>query len=418
MFPALVPHSSVNASESLRRILIAMSFVLFAAVFELPRLPAQFGAVAQPAKPAPITVEEASEFADALTNAAQKSDVEAYNSLLDWSGIIDRATALPKSAELKKSRENFKRGSFAAMKGSGGIAGKIADDIKKGGTYKCLRINVDGKEPYVLFRFKASNASGVNYHQLFLDRNPDGKTIASDMFVFLTAERLSETFRRSWLPVARERLKTSLEKGDSEVEPLIAKMDELTKFLDLVRKQNFVDAMKIYRALPESLQKDKNTLLIRLKAAQAVSETEYAECLDDFRKFHPDDIALDFLLIDSHVIRKQFDLALKCVERTNKNVGGDAMLLVMQANLLIQLKRFPDARKSVESAILAEPDLSEAYAAGLDVSLGDQNFDETVKYLTVLEKQFGYQWKDLREIGLFEEFVKSPQYRKWAQTQK
>lgn len=38
--------------------------------------------------------------------------------------------------------------------------------------------------------------------------------------------------------------------------------------------------------------------------------------------------------------------------------------------------------------------------------------------LTILEKQFGLEWKDLREVPVFADFVKSPQYAKWAETQK
>lgn len=417
MFPPVARNPWLNVAHT-RQFWFAFIIAVLAVNCRLPHASAQIGAAAQAAKPAAITEQEASEFADALTDVAKNGDIDGYNTLLDWEGIIDRATALPKNPELEQARADFKRGGMAELKRSGGMISRINADIKKGGSYKCLRISVDGKEPYVIFRLKLPRGGGVNYHQLFLERNLDGKVIANDMFVFLSAERISETFHRSWIPVAKEQLKTTDQKRNTETEPLIAKLNDFKKFTDLVGKEKFAEALKVYREFPEALQKDKNALLIRLRAAQAVSETEYSEVLDDFRKFYPDDIALDFLLIDSYTIRKQFALALKCVERTNKNVGGDPMLLVMQANLLVLLKQFPEARKSVESAILAEPDLSEAYAAGLDVSLGDQNFDETVKYLTVLEKQFGYKWKDLREVPVFEEFVKSPQFREWVETQK
>ncbi|MDB5390891.1 MAG: hypothetical protein JWM11_6537 [Planctomycetaceae bacterium] len=392
--------------------------VWFSAAPSLPCQGAQIGAAAQAARPAPITEQEASDFADALTEVAQKGDIEGYNALIDWNGILDKATAVPKSPALESARADFRKGGIAELQRSGGMISRINADIKKGGSYKCLRVDVKDMAPYVIFRLKLPTGGGVNYHQLFLDRNPQGKVIASDMFVFLSAERISETFRRGWLPVAKQQLKTSAEKLNTPQEPFLASLDDFKKLTELVSKEKFADALAIYRKLPESVQKDKNTLLIRLRAAQGVSDVEYSEVLDDFRKYYPDDVALDFLLIDSYTIRKKYDLALKCVERTNKNVGGDPMLLVMQANLLVLLKRFPEARKSVESAILEEPDLSEAHAAGLDISLGDQNFDETVKYLTSLEKQFGYKWKDLREVPVFEEFVKSPQYREWVETQK
>jgi len=259
---------------------------------------------------------------------------------------------------------------------------------------------------------------GLNYHQLFLARNAGGKLVASDIFYFLNAERMSDMLRRAWLPVAAAKMQSNPEKAKTQGDLVVASFSALQRINELVNKGQFAEALELYGKLPEAARKDKTILILRYRAAQAVSEEEYVKSIDDFRKFHPGDTALDFILIDGYALRKEYSEALKCLDRTNANVGGDPLLLVQRASLLLQMKKVPEARQAITAAIASEPDLSDPYATALDVSLADENFDETAEYLTILETRFGVAWKDLREVPAFAEFVKSPQYQKWSVRQK
>jgi predicted Zn-dependent protease len=153
-----------------------------------------------------------------------------------------------------------------------------------------------------------------------------------------------------------------------------------------------------------------------MNAAQSVSEEEYRKSLEDMRTYYPDDPATDFLSIDGYMLQKQFDEAVKCLDRTNEQVR-DPLLLARRANILLLTKNVAEARKSAQEAIRGEPDFSDGYLVALDVAVADQNHDETVTYLNILEKKFGYQWKELRSVPNFAEFVKSPQYAAWAESQ-
>jgi tetratricopeptide (TPR) repeat protein len=397
--------------------LIVTSCVSIAAAQDVAKEPPAVGKAAE-VESKPISEDEANQFVDKFSGLILRGDREGANKLIDWDGVLALATQTPESPKLASVRKAFSTASVQQLRSAAGITAKIYDELKRGGSYKCVRIEINGPEPFAMYRFNLAQQRGVNYHRIYLKRNADGSIVASDVFVLLTAERLSETLRRSWVPFAQSELRSGLERLLLPRDPYVDSLVMLGKFAQLAASQKSVEALELYRKLPPAAQRDKSALVLRVVAASTVSEEEFLEAVKDLRKYLPDDVAADFILVGSYRIRRKFAEALECLDRTSKRMGGDSMLLVSRAQILLEMKRVPEAREAIEDAILGEPDLSDAYSIGIDVSLADQNFDETVKYLTILESQFGQKWKDLREVPGFAEFVKTPQYEKWAETQK
>ena len=268
----------------------------------------------------------------------------------------------------------------------------------------------------MLFRLKHSQDGSLNYHMLYLLRKPDGHLVASDIYVMTAAERLSESLHRSWMQTAS---KVVLKNGkkSAKVSAIDAELKASEKILELVKAGKNEETLAEYRKSPESVRKDKNILLIRLNAARSVSDEEYIQAADDFQKFHPNDPAVDFLLINGHISRKNFDKAMACVDRTIERLGEDSSLLGIRAIVFTHMEKFPEAVQSIKAAIAAEPDLSDPYLAALDIVVAAKDHDETFDVLTNLQQKFGFQLKDLREVPVFAEFVKTPQYKKWADSQ-
>jgi hypothetical protein len=422
----MLPHSvraSRFTSDIATWLLILLTFGAIAPGFGICLLAAQESDVPQaaaspPTTPAkPITEQEANEFAEQFDASIEERDIDRGNKLIDWEAILHKATETPKSPKLTIIRQNFCKGLTGRLPAKTGMIGRIQGEIENGGTYKCIQVSV-AAEPFVLFRLQLPDDKGLNYHRYELKRNASGAVVASDIYIFLTAERLSETLRRVWTPFAHSQLRSGLENLLLPQDPYVASLDALGKFGKLVSGQKPVEALELYHKLPAVVRQDKNALILRLTAAQAVSDEEYLDAVNDFRKYHPDDLATDFIMIDGYAMRMKFAEALACVQRTRKLLGGDSMLLIREAQFFLELKKVPEARKAVEDAILGEPDLSDSYFMGINVSLVDQNFDETVKYLTILESQFDQQFQDLQDSPEFADFVKSPQGQKWAETQK
>jgi tetratricopeptide (TPR) repeat protein len=335
---------------------------------------------------------------------------------VNWDRIVDKALEVPDLPGLAAVRRQFKHGVLLQLKRNGALTTKINAAIKQGCSYRALRIEVEADPPAVMFRLKQTKPDALNYHRFLLARNAAGEVVADDFYVFLSGETMSETLRRTWLPIARQSVKSEVEKRTTPVEPWVASLDAIDQIHKMLMQDRHAEVLDTYRKLPEAVRKDKAVLLLRMTAAQAVSEEEYRKSLEDMRTYLPNDPATDFLSIDGYALQKQYDEAVKCLDRTNEQVR-DPLLLARRASLLLLAKNVAEARKSVQEAIRGEPDLSDGYTVALDVALADQNHDETAAFLDILNKTFGYKWKDLRTVPIFAEFVKSPQYAAWAETQ-
>ena len=379
--------------------------------------------VAQQANPgkqvagAAISENEAQDFARGLEEAVTTGDFNRANQLMSWGALIDLSTEIPKLPELKPTREAFKKGAMGALRGKG-LFVVINAEIEKGGSYHFLRASVQEKEPYVQFRLKLPNG-GLNYHRFYLVRQPDRKIIATDIYILVSAERMSQTLHRSWLPLATQAIREQgKKKNDAAADTFNAEIQATLKIITLNQEGKFPEVLAEYEKSMESVRREKNILLIRLLAAQNVSDEEYMKSIDDFRKYYPQDPALDFILIDQLILRKDYDKALGCVDRTMESLGKDSALLTTRANILLLQEKVPEALEEIKKAMAAEPDLVDPYSAALDISIAARDNDETASLLTVLETKFGYEWKDLKEVPVFEDFVKSPQFEKWVKTQK
>ncbi len=69
---------------------------------------------------------------------------------------------------------------------------------------------------------------------------------------------------------------------------------------------------------------------MRYQAAAQTGEAELLQVVEDFRGYYPDDVCLDFLLVDYHVLRKEHDKALEAIDRLDASVGGDTHLNLLR----------------------------------------------------------------------------------------
>ena len=299
---------------------------------------------------------------------------------------------------------------------TGGIHATIHSAVQAGGDYRALRVRVNDEAPNVLFRLSTCD-SGLNYHRYSLARNSGGTVFAGDVFLFLAAEDLSHSFRRGWLSIAKLTLREACAEYEAQPDPFFAHLEEILEIDSLVDREEFSAALELYRSLPEPVQKAKYLIGAALMAAQGVSDADYGGVIDLFRRAYPQDASLDLLLFDGYFVRKKFDRALRCIERFDELIQGDDLLSAKRAACLLGLGRIDEAREAVYTAIAGEPEMRDGYAVGLDVALAERNFDDTLRYMMILEDRFDLEWDDLTTVDDFAEFVKSPQYKVWLETQ-
>jgi tetratricopeptide (TPR) repeat protein len=361
-------------------------------------------------KPAPITEAEARAFADAVSKAIADQDLKTWNTLIDWSAMAETATADPDDPRLTEAKRVFRPGVVQRFRSSGAWMPEIGRAITNGGSYKCVLIKGGGAEPYVLFRM-IFNPAGVTYQRYFLARNPAGGIVAKDLYTLGSGERFSESLHRTWMTAVAQ----AEDKVAGRTSGRSEHLRKMAEFTSLVVQGKHDQAVEKYHQLPADLKRDKNMLLMRYKAGLSVSDEEYQAAITDIRKYYPEDPSLDLLLIDLYIDRENYDEALACLDRLYRHADGDAYIDVMRANVLCKQKRLQTARAAFERAIRAEPDLPDAYYAGIGVSLAERKFDEVVRHLTKLEES-GQELTDLTEVPEYAPFVKSPEYTEWTKS--
>jgi len=353
---------------------------------------------------------EAKSVAQTIENAVKANDKQVFGDFIDWDGVIKQAIeplALPLQAQT-----GYRRGVLNSVNGEAGLTGQILKQVAAGGSYRFLRVReLDGQKTIV---FRLLGDSGVNYHEYLL-RDDEGKWRASDIYIFLSAERISETLRRSAIPLAQQLSRGWLEKLTKSQSAYIANFEKISRMADTLRT-NPAETLNIYQQLPAEVQQDKNVLLFRYQAASAVGEQELIAAIEDFRKFHPNDVGVDFLLIDYLVLKAEFDEALTSIDRLDKSVGGDPYLDTLRAEIVVKQKDVPKALQLAEQSVRGAPDIIEPHLTLISLLLESKSHARTLAGLRHLEQNFKFNPGDVSGHPIYADFVKSPEGVEWVRT--
>lgn len=365
-----------------------------------------------------VSQDDAAEYGKKVIRAVEDSDIGSFNDLIDWTAILNEVTSLPESEKLNQSRKDFKVEFRKATKTKDSICGAIISTVEKGGEYSLLRTGTEEGRPFALFRLILPNNGGVNFHKFYLHRNSSDEVLARDVYIYLSAEPITEIFRRGWVGLAAQILNEDDDEKNEEAKLFLANIQDMAKFFDLVNKEKNEEAIALFDQLPDETKKEKTVLIGRMRVAQRISPEDYAAVIQLIKEAHPDDPSLDFLMIDGYLLQNENEKAVECIEKTRESVGGDAYLAVMRANVLTKMGKLEEALESLKQAEQEEPTLQSIYSLGLDICLAAKDFDTTAAYLTKLEKDFGFTWKDLTTVDVFKEFTESPQYQEWLKREK
>jgi hypothetical protein len=363
---------------------------------------------------AQITDEEVQAFAEKYADGIARGDFGVVSSVFDWNVLIDRTL---EGVELSpKAQADVRSGMISTLQGKNALMGQIHQQVANGGSYRLLRIHeVEGRRR-ALFRLLPPGG-GVNYHDMVLVKAADGQCHGIDMHIFLNGEFLSTTMKRTLLPVAASLNRSLIEKLTGQDQLYVKHQGDVLKMVQAA-PENPVEALRLFHSLPQELQRDKSLLLVRLAAAQgAGNDDECQQTLTDFRRCHPDEACVDFLSIDYFVTRKEYADALAAIDAVIRVVGGDSMLDVMKANLLIEMDRVDEAHAVVLAAVDTEPDLVDAWWSLVSVDLKRKNFEQVLARLKQIDERFEITWSDLSQEPAYAEFARSPQYQQWLDYQ-
>lgn len=358
------------------------------------------------------TNEECKKFAAAMQEAATKGDIAAYNQLIDWNAILDRATGGIDG--VPQSRAGFTKGFLSSLDQSGGLAGQIAKQCQEGGSFKMIHLHEEDGRDRVLFRLALDNG-GANYHDYPVVRQADGKVRAVDIYIFTSGEMITETLRRLFISAAYEESKSILDRLSGKEDAFAKNMPLINKMSAAKNQGDNEAVLTCYKQLPAEVQKEKFVLLFAMMAAQNVNDEEYEAIIETFKTAHPKEPCLDFILIDYYFLRKEYAQALASCKRMDKLLDGDAHMRCMSGRLYNLQEKRPQAKAMFQKAVEIEDDFLPAYQELWAISLLDKDYDESVRLLDVMNQKCNTQFKELAESEDNAEFLQSPQYQKWKE---
>jgi tetratricopeptide (TPR) repeat protein len=355
----------------------------------------------------PPTDEEAREFATQLERAMKAKDSAAVTKLLRVEDLFVRSVS-----DLgldQKSQQSFMAGVRSA--GIARFGDQFVAEVEKGAKYSFIRVRTINSRSRVLFRFLGDD--GLNYHEFLVARYPDGQIGAEDIHIMLTGEMFSQSIRRLLMRLRAEQDRGLLARLKGTDQAFTKYAQQVQSMANAVKSGRPADALATYRQLPPELQRDKTIQLLSVLAGKDVGDDEYITAVSAFRRDHPADPAVDLLSIDYHLLKKQYDEAIKSVDQLDKAIGGDPYLFAMRANIQSEAGRFDQARSSAERAVKELPTMEEAYWVRITVALKEKNHPDTLKWLKAIVENCGTEIDDLTEIDDYSTFVESAQHAEW-----
>jgi hypothetical protein len=344
--------------------------------------------------------------------ALSAGDPQAIGKMTDFQAMLDTAMeGLDMSA---KNKRDFSTGVLSSQEKPTSIAGQLSEAVTNGGSCEMLRVHEVDHRRRVLIRLVRPNYEGTNYLDLVLARHPNGQVRAVDIYVFVSGELISQTLRRGALMTMAQMPKGILDRLRGAEGEFVRNMTAFGKMAEAAAGGRNREALSLYDGLPQTMKQDKNILLLRLRAAQGMDERTYAEAMEDFRRYYPNDPSVDLISIDYYILKKQYVKALEMVDRLDRSVGGDPYLNVLRAGIHLDAGNFAAARQAARQAAEAMPERSDGPMALLSISLAEKNHAETLRLLHVLEKDYGMTFKDLTTVPEYAEFVKSPYHAQWV----
>lgn len=270
--------------------------------------------------------------------------------------------------------------------------------------------DIDGQR-IAMFRFISD--SGINYIEWYLEETPDGKVLTWDYHSFSTGERASEILRRMWTPAVADmdpEIKKHMGKDNRE---LAEHLDDIIGIQQAFLQGDLAKAVDLYNKLPESLQINKQTMMLVMNARfQAGDMDGYAAMLERFAEAYPNAANLEIAYIDYHFINEQYDEVLKMVESLDRRVGGDIYLNVYRANVAYHRGDYAKACELIDEGLDEDRWLEDLYWSGVEFAMSQNDWPRVSKMLTGLEA-IGVELLDLTELDYYADYVTTDEYERW-----
>ncbi|HEX2749148.1 MAG TPA: hypothetical protein VHM91_14170, partial [Verrucomicrobiales bacterium] len=192
--------------------------------------------------------------------------------------------------------------------------------------------NVGGRDG-LLFR-SSSPGGGINYALFTVTEAKPGDFRITDIFVVGLNEFLSDTLQRTWVNVAAgllEKQTTPVKGVDPAYVANIQGVAEMSRQLQAGKPEAVLSAAL---KLPESVQKARTVMLMRIEAAERVSAEERDAAYAAWLTVYPDEMDLPLKFAHFYTSHQRWDDAARVIRKLMAKLGEDAMLKMELGNIL------------------------------------------------------------------------------------
>jgi len=365
---------------------------------------------AAPAAPAsePDKLEESLRpFLTGIEQAVAEGNPKVLDDAMDLEALLDKiVNGVPAPA---KFRDAFRQG--ARSRGVN-LGPKVVTAVQREGSFRLLRVRTVAGKPRALFRLLSGET--VNYFELYLDVPAGGPPRIKDVYMFLAGETLSAAMRRMYIAASAEANHGLLDMLKGSEREFLEHGSKIKEMGDLHRAGEYAKALEVYARMPPSMRKNKSMMILRVGASYRLnSDEQYLKAIEDFEAEFPGDPALDMISIDGNFLRKDYDGAIRSIDRLEKRVGGDPYLRLLRGSVLLEKGDKARGREELRGAVAAEPTLVNGWWTLIKLAIEEKNYKETAELLVGVETRAGVELGDLKGVPTYAGFVKSREYKAW-----
>lgn len=246
-------------------------------------------------------------------------EVGKAEALVDRDAILTRATQRVKFEHDAEVRALFCDSTQRAWNERG-----VTHDFA-GTRFRYLRTRVLGGRAGLLFR-SANDAGAVNFALFTINEAKPGQFRVADVFVVGLNEFVSDTLRRTWLNVAAGFLGEESHQIKGVNQDYVAHIGEVAQASRMMNAGKFEESLKLAKALPPSVQRERSVLLIWIEAADRISTTARREAYGAWLAAYPDEQELPLKLVEFYASQRRYDDAERVLRGLLERIGPDVHL--------------------------------------------------------------------------------------------
>ncbi len=345
-------------------------------------------------------------FAQMLADSLDNSNSSFFNEHFDVDSIAN--SLLDSIHGPKITKEGFKKGVTDHLDVGMNIISAMGID----GHCKLLKLSKDSI-PKALYRIVSQG--GVNYFELFLQKNKQGFIRIIDYYPYAVGQQFSNTLRRIYLSSLsdlRDSIKMdSLSYSDSIYVANIPILDRIGSHFE---KGEFSQALGLIDSFPPTIREDKMIQITKLNIAFNEGGEMYLQAVNEFKQKYPKDPLVEVILLDFAFAQQEHTQALAIIDSLNEKIGGDAYLNVMKATIYEDLKKNTIAISLLKEAIQAESSMEEPYWKIISLYMKERKYEEVVSLFPQMQELFDINPAEFLVYDGYEKFWESSAYKTWA----